>query len=306
MKKIDWIVWKPRLAYGAFAVLSFALALRWTFPTEAMRERLIVEAAARGWQIDVEHVTAGGVLGVHATGVKLESGSGLAVPIDDVTASLRVLPLLAGRRSVAFDASLYDGRVVGTADLSGPAAHVVAQVDGIDLGAALPLRKASGLDLLGRLRGAADVTVPAAPAEKPTGRVDLTVQDAGIAGGQLPIPGMTSGLALPRLGLGVVTAAVKLADGRATFERLDAKGGDAELQTDGLYFVVQPRMEYAPIFGKARLKVFDAFWAKKETQAFRSLAEATLASARGSDGAWSFNVTGSVGHPRLMPVPQGR
>ncbi len=306
MRKIDWTVWKPRLLYGGFVALSFLVALRWTFPSEAVKERLILEAGARGWQIDVADVSAGGFLGIHASGVKLESHTGLAVPIDEVTASLRILPLLVGRRSVDFDAEIYDGSVEGRADLSGPAQHVAVEVDGVDLGQALPLRKASGLDLLGRIAGTADLTFPAQPAGRPTGRVDLRVKEAGIAGGQLPVPGMTGGLTLPRIGLGEVTAAVKVADGKATFERLDAKGGDAEVQTEGLYFLVQPRMEFAPVFGKAKVKVGEAFWAKSGTQGFKSLADMTLASARGRDGAWNFAVTGSVGHPRMQPALQAQ
>ena len=305
LRKLDWTVWKKRLAYGAFAAVSFLLALRWTFPSEAMKERLIVEAGARGWQVDVEHVSAGGLLGMTARGVKLEVGSGLAIPMDEVTASLRILPLLAGRRSVSFDVALYDGHVKGTADLSGPAQRLVADVRGVDLGAALPLRKAAGVDLLGKLDGTADVTVPAAPNERPTGRVDLVVKEAGIASGQLPIPGMATGLQLPRIGFGALTANVKLADGRGTFEKLEAKGGDAEVQTEGVYFLVQPRMEFAPVFGKAKVKVADAFWAKSGAQTFKGLADMALASAKGPDGAWSFNVTGSVGHPRLLPVAAG-
>src|SRR5512145_289262 len=187
---IDWIRWRPRLAYGAFAAVAFVLSLRWTFPAEAMKERLIMEAGQRGWQIDVERVSAGGLLGMRARGVKLETASGLAIPVDDLTASLRVLPLLVGRRSVAFDADLYDGHVEGTADLSGDA-RLALDVKGLDLAQALPLRKASGVDLLGRVNGKADVTFPAAPGQRPTGRVDLTVKEAGIAGGQLPLPGMT-------------------------------------------------------------------------------------------------------------------
>lgn len=306
MRKIDWTVWKPRLLYGGFVALAFLLALRWTFPSEAVKERLILEAGARGWEIEVDDVSAGGLLGVRARGVKLESHTGLAVPIDEVTASLRILPLLVGRRCVSFDAEIYDGSVEGRADLSGPERRLAVEVDGVDLGLALPLRKASGLDLLGRITGTADLTVPDQPNARPTGRVDLRVKEAGIAGGQLPIPGMTGGLSLPRIGLGEVTAAVKVGDGKATFERLEAKGGDAEVQTEGLYFVVQPRMEFAPITGKAKVKVGEAFWAKSGTQGFKSLAEMTLASARGRDGAWSFAVTGSVGHPRLQPTPQGQ
>jgi type II secretion system protein N len=243
---------------------------------------------------------------MRARGIKLETASGLAIPIEDLSASLRLPALLTGRRSVAFDAVVYDGRVQGTADLSGDARRVVLDVDGVDLGLALPLRKATGVDLVGRLTGEADVTLPAAPDQRPTGRVDLTVKDAGVAGGQVPLPGMTSGLALPKLALGSVVAAVRLAEGRATFEQLEASGGDADLRTEGLYFLVQPRMEFAPIFGKAKVKVQDGFWSKSGTQGLKGLAEAALASSRGSDGAWNFAVTGSVGHPRVQPAPQQR
>jgi type II secretion system protein N len=302
---IDWKVWKPRLAYGGFTVLAFLLALRWTFPAEAVKERLIYEAGLRGWQIDVAHVSAGGFLGVRADDVKLDDGSGLSIPIDALTVSLRPLPLLLGSRSVAFDARFYDGRVDGRADLTAEAQHVVADVDGVDLGAALPLRKASGLDLLGKLSGSADVTLPSAAGGRPSGRVDLRLADAGIAGGTLPIPGMTGGLSLPKIAFGEVIAAVKLGDGRATFEKFEARGGDADVRAEGLYFVVQPRMEFAPISGKVRVKVADAFWQKSGTQGFKSVADMALASARGPDGAWTFAVTGSVGHPRLQPVGGG-
>jgi type II secretion system protein N len=299
--KIDWTRRRVTALYAAFAVVAFILALRWTFPAEAMKERIIMEAGHRGWQIDIDQVSAGGILGVRARGVKLETSSGLAIPIDELTASLRLLPLLTGRRSIAFDASVYDGRVKGTADLSGDVRRYELDVKGVDLALALPLRKASGVDLLGTLTGTADVSVPAAPDGRPTGHVDLAVKDAGLSGGQLPIPGMVTGLPLPKTGLGALTAAVKLDAGKALFEKLEATGGDAEVRTEGVYFVVQPRMEFAPVAGKARIKVADAFWARSGMQGFKGLAEAALASSKGSDGSWNLTLTGSVGHPRLNP-----
>ncbi len=304
LAEIDWNRWRPTLGYGAFALLSFLLALRWTFPAQEVKERVILEAGMRGWQIDVDDVSAGGLLGVTARGVKLASDTGLSVPIDEVTASLRLLPFLVGRRSVAYDVRLYDGRLRGRADLSDAVQHVTAEASGIDLGAALPLRKASGLDLLGRVQGTADVTLPASPGEKASGRVELRVKEAGIAGGQLPIPSMSGSLPLPRMAFGQVDATLQIADGKATFQRLEARGGDAELTTQGLYFLVQPRMEFSPIFGTARVRVAEAFWTKSGTQGFKSLAEASLAQAKAGDGTWVFNVTGSVGHPRVMPAAQ--
>jgi type II secretion system protein N len=247
-------------------------------------------------------VGPGGLLGLTIEGLTLEDAAGLKVPVDELTASLRVLPLLAGRRSVAFDAELYDGTVRGSADLSGDARAVKLAVEGVDLGLALPLRKALGVDVLGLLAGTADVVLPATADGKATGQVDLTVSEAGIAGGQVAIPGMTGGLALPRTSLGVVTAALKLDQGRATFERLDATGGDAEVSTQGLYVVLQPRLAAAPLFGRAKVRALDAFWAKPQTQSLRGLADAALASARGGDGAWHFQVAGSVGRPSIRPA----
>ena len=113
-----------------------------------------MEAGQRGWQIDVERVSAGGLLGVRARGLKLETASGLAIPIDDLTASLRLLPLLAGRRSVAFDAHALRRAACG-APRTSPATRggSWSTSPGVDLARALPLRKASGLDLLGTLTG---------------------------------------------------------------------------------------------------------------------------------------------------------
>jgi type II secretion system protein N len=305
--KPDWILWRPRLAYGAFALFAFVLSLRWTFPAEAMKERLIMEAGRRGWQIDLERVSAAGLLGMSAEDVKLETASGLAVPVEELTASLRLLPLLAGRRSVAFDAAIYDGRVEGTADLSGDARRVVLDLREVDLARALPLRKAAGVELRGKASGKADLTLPDGPDQRPSGRVDLTVAQAGVGGGQLPVPGMASGLTLPPVGLGQVVAALKLADGKGTFEKLEATGGEAEVRAEGLYFVVQPRMEFSPLSGRAKVKVQDAFWSKSgATQGLKGLADAALASSKGADGAWTFAVTGSVGHPRMQPAPAVR
>ncbi|HEX9241760.1 MAG TPA: type II secretion system protein GspN, partial [Anaeromyxobacter sp.] len=94
----------------------------------------------------------------------------------------------------------------------------------------------------------------------------------------------------------------KVGDGRATFEKLEATGGDAELRTEGVYFLVQQRMEFAPLAGKARVKVGDAFWAKS-SPGMKGLAEAALAGSKASDGFWTMNVNGSIGHPRLLPAP---
>lgn len=303
LDRLDWNAWRPRLAYAGFALLAFALALRWTFPAEAVRERLIIEAGVRGWQFDAEELSPGGFLGVRARGVRLVDQAGLSIPVDELTATLRPLPLLIGRGVLAFDGRLYDGRVRGTAELSGDPRRVSLRVEGVDLARAIPLQKATGMAFEGKVAGTVDLSLAQAQAGKSSGRIDLSVAGAAIAGGQLPLPGMVTGLALPRVGLGAVTAAVKVDGGKADVEKLQASGGDAELAAEGLSVTLQPRLEFAPLFGKARLRFQPAFWSRSETSAFKGLAEMALAQARTPDGGYLLQVVGTLGHPRVMLAP---
>jgi type II secretion system protein N len=302
LRKLDSPVVKRRVLYGLFAVVAFALSLRWTFPSEAVKERLILEAGTRGWEIEFGDVGPGGVLGLRASDVRLQDRSGLKIPIDEVTASLQVLPLLVGRQVLAFDGRVYDGRITGTAGLSGDVRHVAMDVAGVDLARAIPLKKATGMDLQGKLAGKVDLALPAAADGKPTGRIDLDIAGAGINGGLVPIPGMAGGLPLPQVALGTVAAAVKLDQGKANAEKLEAKGGDAELVTEGVSVVLQPKMEFAPILGKAKVKIQPAFWNKSGTSGFKGIAEMALAPSRASDGSYQFSVFGTLGHPQLRPA----
>lgn len=303
MKKIDWTVWKPRLLYGAFFAVAFLLALRWTFPGEALKERLILEASARGWQLDTGDVSGSGLLGVTLHDVRLEDHEGHRYSVDAVSGSLRLLPLLVGRQSLAFDVRLWDGRVRGTADLSGADRRYVAHVRDVDLAAATPLRTATGLELLGTLSGDVDLSVPEDAAARAKGTAALTVKDAGVNGGRVAVAAMGGNLSVPKVALGTVTADVSVGDGKATVSRLEAKGGDADLATDGLYFMVQPRLQFAPLYGKAKLRIADALWTRSGTAGFKSVAEMALASAKGRDGSYHFQVFGTLGSPQLRPLP---
>ena len=304
--KIDWTVWKPRLLYGGFFALAFLLALRQTFPTEAVKQRLILEAAAQGWQLDADDLSPAGLVGVSAHNLRLEDRTGRKLSADAVSVSLRPLPLLLGRRSVAFDLSIWEGRVRGTADLSGAERRYTAAVERVDLAAAAPLRNASGLELLGILSGTADVTLPEDAKGKPSGHVALTVKDAGLNGGQIPIAAMGGALSIPKVALGQLGVEVAFEDARGNVKKLEARGGDAELTGEGLYFMWQPRLEIAPLFGKAGLRIQDAFWTKSGTAAMRSVVEMALASAKGRDGSYQFQIFGTLGHPQARPLAGGQ
>jgi type II secretion system protein N len=305
LRHLDWSVWRPRLAYTAFFVFAFVFAFRWTFPVQALKERLMLEASARGWQVDSADVGPAGIVGMRATDVVLEDRGGTKVTIDRISVSVRLLPLLVGRRSVAFDVLLWDGRIRGTADVGAGDRRVEATVERLDLARALPLRQAIKLELLGTVSGSADVTIAGDPDGKSKGRIELTVADAGVNGGQFPLPGMSSPLTIPRVGLGALTAHVVLADGKGTFDTLEARDGDAEMRAETLYFVPQGRLSTSPLYGKLGVRISDAFLDRPGNAAFKGLLDLALKGARGKDGFYQLQLYGSLGNPQARPIAVG-
>lgn len=293
--------WKKQAAYGAFVALAFLFALQRTFPADAVQERLTLEAAAQGWQIHMIDIAPSGFGGVRMREVTLESRDGTRIPVDEARASLGLWPLLMGRSSLAFDLRLFHGRLKGVMEEGRRTQRLAFRGEGLDLAAAGPVKQALGFDVSGILRADVDVTLDPKDQQKTVGHVELSVERAGVAG-QVPIPGMSGGLTLPQTSLGTVTGRATVRAGKAEFDKLEARGADVEATGESLYFVVQPRLEFAPVFGRARVKVADAFWRK--APALRPLAEASLASALRPDGSWQFQVYGSLGHPLAKPLGQ--
>jgi type II secretion system protein N len=297
--------WQRRAAYVAFAVVAFLYALHATFPAAAVAQRLAAEAAAAGWKLNAVDSEPAGLAGVRMTGVTLQRGSGARFGIESLTAKLRVLPLLLGRRGVDFDARLFDGTIEGAAEVSSARRRIDATIDRVDLARAPALREAIGVALGGTVRGDVDLTLDDQDPAKSTGKIDLAIENAVIQAGQLPIPGMASGLTVPRVSLGTIAAQAAVRDGRAAFQRFEAKGGDLEMTGQDFYFALQPRLAQAPLFGRARLTVKPAFWSQPAGAKLKPVAELALASGRAPDGSYGLQVYGTVGRPQVRLAPPG-
>jgi type II secretion system protein N len=290
--------WQRWTAYAVFGLVAFGLALRQTFPSDAVKERIILEAAAAGWQVNVVDVRPWGFGGIDMSGVTLESRDGVRIPVERLDASVRLFPLLLGRRGIAFDARLFEGRIRGVAEATSSTSRLTASIAGVDLSRAVALRTATGMDLTGTLQGTIDVTVDEKQAAQSSGSVDLAVDGAAVNGGQVPIPGMGGALTVPKMGLGKLTAKASVKEGKLVFDRLETRGDDLEATGEGLYFVLQPRLAFAPIFGKAKLRIRDSFWTKSGAAAFKPIVEVALAQARGPDGSFGFQIFGTLSQPQ--------
>jgi len=304
LPKLELKGWRRPAAYAVFFAISFLVALHYTFPIEAVKERLILEAAAQGWQLRMNDLSPSGLTGVRAREVTLQTRDGTRIPVEEVRASLRPLPLVVGRRSIAFDAVLFEGRVTGSTEQSRTAQRLQLRAGGIDLSRVGALRKATGLDLAGTLAADVDVTLDGSDPSKSVGKLEVTVKDAAVRGGEIPVPGMSGGLTVPRVALGTVSARGTVRGARADFERLEARGDDVEVSAEQLYAQLQPRLEFSPLTGRARLRLNDGFWQRSGTSNLRPVAELALGSARNRDGSYGFQIYGTLGRPQLRPMAQ--
>jgi type II secretion system protein N len=290
-------------AYALLFAAAFLLALRQTFPVEAVRDRLVLEAAAQGWHAKVVEVAPAGLLGIRLGGLALESRDGTRLALDDLRATLRIWPLLLGRRGVDFDARLLGGRVRGLVEQGGSARRLVAEVRDLDLVKATALRRAIGLDLAGTLAGDLDVTLDLREPARSSGSLQLRVERAGVLGGQLQLPSFGGALTVPRADLGALLAQAAVRDGKASFEKLEARSADLELVGEGIQVTLQPRLAASPVFGKARLQLKEGFWERSGSPALRGVAELALAQARGRDGSYHFQIFGTLAQPQARGAP---
>jgi type II secretion system protein N len=289
-------------AYVAFFILAFVVALRLTFPVEAVRERLILDAGARGFQVKVNDLSPSGLAGVRARGVTVTTSEGTRIPFEELSVGLRPWPTLMGRRAFSFDASLFDGRVVGFAEVSSTTERYQARVTGIDLARAGVVRAATGLDLAGILSGNLDVTLDPKDPAKSSGSMEFQVKDGAILGGKIPVPGMEGGLTVPPVRLGAIAARGAVKSGRADFGTLESKGDDVDIVAEQVFIQLQPRVEHSALSGRARVRPTETFWRKEQVAPLRPLIDMGLASARGQDGGYGFQIYGTLGKPQARPA----
>jgi type II secretion system protein N len=302
LRKVKLTGWRLRAAYAAFFVLAFVVALRLTFPVEAVKERLILDASAQGYQVTVNDLSPSGLLGIRAREVTVITGDGTRIPLEELRVGLRLLPSLIGRRAYSFDASLFDGRITGTTDAGKAAERYQVKITGIDLARAGVIRATTGLDLSGILSGSLDVSLDLKDAAKSTGTIDFQVKDAAIRGGSLTVPGMDGGLTVPPVKLGTVAAKGALKGGRADLATLESKGDDVTMVADQVFVQLQPRAAFSPLSGRVKVKPTEAFWRKDQVAPLKPLIEMALASARGPDGGYGFQIYGTLAKPQARPA----
>jgi len=301
LRKVKLTGWRRTAAYAFFFVLAFTLALRLTFPVAAVKERLLLDAAAQGYQITVNDLSPSGLLGIRAREVIVVTSDGARIPIEQLTVGIRILPSLIGRKAYSFDASIFGGTVTGSTEASKTAERYQVRLEGVDLARAGVVRAATGLELGGILSGKLDVNLDPKDPQKSTGTIDFQVKDGAIRGGTVPVPGMDGGITVPPVKLGAITVRGALKNGRADFATLEAKGDEMNIVADQVFVQLQPKLAFSPMSGRLKLRPTDSFWRKEQVAPLKPIIEMGLASAKSPDGGYGFQIFGTLNKPQTRP-----
>ena len=246
--------WKLVLGYTAFSFAALVFGLMVTFPYDTLRRRAVDAAADQGLAVRIGALRPG-LRGLTATQVKVSkvpggmtpelrsmlNGSGplpgpeeLGEPfiIDSVAVRPSLLPL-----GVAFHLNVMGGSISGSAG-GLKDTQVLVRLANLDP-AAGNFKGLSGVDMVGKINGVLDVTLPRTRGQpdltQANGQLTLGTEDLIIQGGNITVPmyGQPTPMDLPRLALGDLDGRVRIEKGLATVDTLQAKSEDLEIQGSG-------------------------------------------------------------------------
>ncbi len=242
-------------AYTGFFFLAVLIAFFLTFPYDALKDRVRLEADRAGYFARINSMGPG-FFGIRAKGIELSKKADTDPPpaplkIDSVSGGPTLFP-----PGVGVTAKLFGGSVA--VRVSG-FSNIRVRVDAEDLNLASPdLKEFSGIDFAGMVEAHVDLSLPRVavgpgPAEpdlgQATGTISIDAKQLAINGGSMSMvipqfgPEPTP-LDLPKIVVGDLSGKLKFEKGAGTIEKFEAKSADLELQATGTLKLAK-RLEYA-------------------------------------------------------------
>jgi type II secretion system protein N len=298
------------MGYPIFFLVCFVFFAYKTFPYDRLADRLIQEAQARGYELEIIDLTNSGLTGLTFENLRvtLPSEGEDAPPVDvvfeELTVSTSLFSLVSDTKSYNFDAELAGGEAEGELVLGEDNMEIDAELDDIDLEALPILRKFTKVPLAGTLNGEIALAMPSEVAES-TGNVEITIEGLHVGDGKskLDIPGW-GGLTLDKADAGNLELVATIEEGSANVERATSHGKDLELDVLGRVRLLRP-LKRSELNLMLRVKIQDAYKNRSAKVAtMLELASNGIKAAQTADGAIQYIVAGSFAS-RLRPRAAG-
>jgi type II secretion system protein N len=297
--------------YPAFFLLCFVFFAYKTFPYEKLADRLVREAALRGYEVEIVDMTHSGLTGLELEGVRVvlpsdsEDSPPLDVVFDELEVGTTLLSLISSSKTYEFEAELGGGEVEGEVTTGAESMAVDIEIEDLTLEAVPALRKYTKAPLAGTMNGEIELSMPEDVAQS-SGNVDISIEGLNIGDGKtkIDIPGW-GGLTLDRADAGNLELVAVIEDGAANLETAKSHGPDLKLDALGRVDLKQP-IQRSDLRIMLRVKIEDAYKSRSPKIAtVLELASSGIKAAMTSDGAIQYSLVGPMGS-RLRARPAGR
>lgn len=285
--------WARWLGYAAFSWGVFVFALFLTFPSDAIRDRVVQEARQVGLNLRVESVGLAFPLGLSLHDAFLilrepnpeEQKGAVAIHVERLSLRPNLFALVRGNTGVRFDAKLWGGKAAGSLHRADGEQRIEVQARGVDLSKSALV--ALGLDLEGVV-DELTFELEGPDASRGKGVIQISGDGLVLKGGEV------AHFELPRITLGTLEGSVAVADGRAEIETFTLNGSDLEAKIEGNVRLA-PALSQSTLNAKLSFKPSEAWWNANEMLK----AGASMALPADRDGFHSVTLYGQLGKPRF-------
>lgn len=297
----------PLFFFGCFIFFAYK-----TFPYDRLSDRLVQEARARGYELEISDLTHSGLTGLSFEDLRIimpsegEDSAPVDILFDELEVGTSLFSLISSTKSYTFDAELGGGEAEGDISMGEESMEVDIEIEDINLEAIPGLRKFTKVPLVGVLTGEIALAMPAEVAES-SGEVELSIEGLNLGDGEskVEIPGWSGGLTLDKADAGNLELVVSIDDGVASIERATAHGKDLELDVVGRLRLARP-LQRSDLNVMLRAKIQDSYKERSAKVAtVLELASSGLKQAMTADGAIQYMVAGPLGG-RMRPRAAGR
>jgi type II secretion system protein N len=293
--------------YVAFVLLSLTLSFFLTFPYEALKDRIRLEADTAGYFVRIASVGPG-FFSLKLKGIEIAKKAETTPPpeslmIDSASIGPSLFPPGLKVHLDAFGGDV----VVRASGISN--VRIKGELDDVDVSKG-NLKGFSGIDFGGTVAMNFDVTIPRVAAAPGTplepdlsaafGNVSLNSSGLTIKGGTVSVAIAQYGsdptpLDLPKIGIGELVGKIKIEKGLVTLDELKSKSADFESKLLGTIKLAK-RLEYSELNVDVKLKLEPEF---QKGLGMLSLGLSVMG-PDAQDATWrAAKLTGSVGRPQF-------
>jgi type II secretion system protein N len=288
------------IAYIGFGLVALLLNFYWTFPEQAVGQRISYEVRRLSQGrigVTFDNVSLYRLSGVSASGVTVNitgdtTDNKTSFTLEKVKVRLRLLPLLIASLSV--DVKLQEKNGTLWARIwrkPKDSFEFSMESEGMDLGKLPLVNRPAGVPLQGKLNGTAEAYWDSQDARKSTGKGALVFKGMGIG------PASIQGFTLPSVSLGQIDFGFNIDAGRMKITNFKQTGGQVLAQISA-NATLRPPIATSPLNACLQFKGDEKFLtANPNIKAALQLAEVQL--QKDPNGFLNVPLVGTLGQPHL-------